>query len=105
MVDDPIPRRARPPPAPAPSPPPPPSEADIIIIIGRPIARAPSSPRIPDQQFLEKEIAAAPPRRQRRPGGSTRSSGSVSAPRARVEGSEHRLQEWYDHRVRRGGTS
>ena len=48
----------------------PPGEVDIII--GRPIGRARSSPRIPDQQFLQKEvaaafhqkeIAAAPPRR------------------------------------------
>ena len=39
----------------------PPGEADIIL--GRPMARAPSSPQIPDQQFLEKEVAAAPPRR------------------------------------------
>ena len=34
---------------------------EVGIIIGRPIGRAPSSPRIPDQQFLQKEVAAAVP--------------------------------------------
>jgi len=54
VVDDPVPRCARP--APAPSPPPRPGEADVII--GR-TARAPSSPRICEQQSAKKRNGAA----------------------------------------------
>jgi hypothetical protein len=69
VVDDPVPRCARP--APSPSPPSRPGEADVII--GR-TARAPSSPRICEQQSAKKKwrrrrphhraaAAAAPPGR------------------------------------------
>ena len=53
VVDDPVPRCARP--APAPSPPSRPGEADVII--GR-TARAPSSPRICEHQSAKKNGAA-----------------------------------------------